>query len=88
VYLFHINTTISPSLSASRTADEQFIVSGKGRSSLNIEGIICQGFALTALTCAAFCGIAILLTFFMHTTVRKDGPAIAGCRWHVNTVNA
>jgi MFS transporter, DHA2 family, methylenomycin A resistance protein len=70
VYLFHINTTIPASLIASRAAADQFIVSGKGISHLITEGIIIQGFRLTALTCFILCSSAMVLIFFMRTRTR------------------
>ena len=70
VYLFHINTTLPASLMANRAAADQFIVSGKGVSHLVIEGIVFQGFKLTALTCFILCAVAVILIFFMRTRTR------------------
>ncbi len=75
VYLFHVNTTLSASLAASRAAADQFIISDKGVSSLVAERIIFQGFGLTALTCSILCGGAVVLIFFMRTQARKKGIA-------------
>ncbi|MEO8970523.1 MAG: DHA2 family efflux MFS transporter permease subunit [Ktedonobacteraceae bacterium] len=76
VYLYHINTTLSASSATSRTAADQFLVHGKGVSSLITERIILQGFGLTALTCFILCGGAIVLIFFMRPQTRKKGIAM------------
>src|ERR1700694_4865638 len=76
VYLFHINTTIPASLATSRSAADQFIVSGKGASHLLIEGSIFQGFRLTALACLILCSSAAVLVFFMRTRARKKGARL------------
>jgi MFS transporter, DHA2 family, methylenomycin A resistance protein len=73
VYLFHMNTTLPSSLATSRAAADQFIVSGEGASRRLIEGVILQGFKLTALTCLVLCGSAAVLAFFLRTRVRKKG---------------
>jgi hypothetical protein len=73
VYLFHMNTTLPSSLATSRAAADQFIVSGAGASRLIIEGVILQGFKLTALTCLVLCGSAAVLAFFIRTRLRKKG---------------
>jgi predicted MFS family arabinose efflux permease len=73
VYLFHINTTLPPFLTTRQAAADQFIVSGKGASRLIIEGVILQGFKLTALACLIFCGSAAVLAFFIRTRLRKKG---------------
>jgi hypothetical protein len=73
VYLFHVNTTLPSSLATSRAAADQFIVSGEGASRLIIEGVILQGFKLTALTCLILCGSAAVLAFFIRTRLRKKG---------------
>ncbi len=73
VYLFHINTTLPSSLTASRTAADQFIVSGAGASRLLVEGVILQGFKLTALACLVFCGSAAVFAFFMRTRLLDKG---------------
>ena len=75
VYLFHINTTLPSSLATSRTAADQFIVSEVGASHLIIEGVILQGFKLTALTCLVLCGSAAVLAFFIRTRWRTRGIA-------------
>ena len=36
-----------------------------------IEGVILQGFKLTALTCLVLCGSAAVLAFFIRTRWRK-----------------
>ena len=73
VYLFHMNTTLPSSLATSRAAADQFIVSGAGASRLIIEGVILQGFKLTALACLVLCGSAAVLAFFIRTRLRKKG---------------
>ncbi len=75
VYLFHINTTLPSSLATSRAAADQFIVSEVGASRLMIEGVILQGFKLTALTCLVLCGSAAVLAFFIRTRWRTRGIA-------------
>ena len=37
-----------------------------------IEGVILQGFKLTALTCLVLCGSAAVLAFFIRTRLRKQ----------------
>jgi MFS transporter, DHA2 family, methylenomycin A resistance protein len=71
VYLFHINTTLSSSLTTSKAA-AQFIVSGVGASRPVIEAAILQGFKLTALTCLILCVSAAVLAFFLRTRSRKQ----------------
>jgi len=75
VYLFHINTTLPSSLATSRAAADQFIVAEVGASRLIIEGVILQGFKLTALTCLVLCGSAAVLAFFIRTRWRTRGIA-------------
>ncbi|MHB8596170.1 MAG: DHA2 family efflux MFS transporter permease subunit [Ktedonobacteraceae bacterium] len=75
VYLFHVNTTLPASLATHRAAADQFLVSGKGASSLVIEKIILQGFGLTSLTCCILCGSAVVLIFFMRSQTRKKSLA-------------
>src|SRR2546421_6380331 len=73
VYLFHVNTSLPSSLATSRAAADQFLVSGEGASRMIIEGVILQGFKLTALTCLILCGSAAVLAFFIRTRLRKKG---------------
>src|SRR5947209_5426100 len=73
VYLFHVNTTLPSSLATSRASADQFIVSGEGASRLILEGVILQGFKLTALTCLILCGSAAVLAFFIRSRLRKKG---------------
>jgi MFS transporter, DHA2 family, methylenomycin A resistance protein len=75
VYLFHINATLPSSLTTSRAAADQFIVSEVGASRLMIEGVILQGFKLTALTCLVLCGSAAVLAFFIRTRWRTRSIA-------------
>lgn len=76
VYLTHINTSLPASLSTSRTAANQFIISGIGAGRLVVEAVIYQGFKLTALACAALCASAIIAAFFMRTR-SQAGETIA-----------
>ena len=71
VYLFHVSTTIPASLTTSRAAVDQFIISGQGLSHLLTEMIIFQGFKLTALTCFILCSAAVVLICFMRPQARK-----------------
>jgi len=71
VYLFHIQTAIPESLTASRAAAEQFINAGKGVDYLLIEGSIVQGFRFTALACLLLCSSAMVLIIFMRTQASK-----------------
>lgn len=71
VYLFHINTTLPPHLTTNRAAADQFIAPGAGIDHLIIEGIILQGFKLTALACVVLCAGAIVCAFFMRTPLRE-----------------
>lgn len=71
VYLFHINTALPPHLTTSQAAADQFIAPGAGRDHLIIEGIILQGFKLTALACVVLCAGAIVCAFFMRTPLRE-----------------
>src|SRR3984893_4206467 len=73
IYLFHINTTLPSSLATSRAAADQFIASGKGASRLVIEGVILQGFKLTALTCLVLCVGAAIFAFFTRTRLLEKG---------------
>ena len=73
VYLFHMNTALPSSLATSRAAADQFIASGEGASHLIIEGVILQGFKLTALTCLVLCGSAAVLAFFIRKRLGKRG---------------
>ncbi len=73
VYLFHINTTLPSSLATSRVAADQFIASGKGASRLVVEGVILQGFKLTALTCLVLCVGAAIFAFFTRTRLLEKG---------------
>ena len=75
VYLFHINTTLPSSLAPSRSAADQFMVSGGGASRLLIEAVILQGFKLTALTCLVLCSGAAVLAFFLRRRWRKRDMA-------------
>jgi MFS transporter, DHA2 family, methylenomycin A resistance protein len=73
VYLLHMNTTLPSTLTASRAAADQFVVSGEGAGRVMIEAVILQGFKLTALTCLVLCGGAAVLAFFIRTHLRKKG---------------
>ena len=75
VYLFHVSTTLPASLAISRTAVDQFIISGQGVSQLVTEMIIFQGFKLTALTCFILCSAAVVLICFMRPQARKEESA-------------
>lgn len=67
VYLFHINTTLASASIGSRAAADQFLVSGTGAHHLLLEGVIIQGFRLTALVCFVLCIGAAILTYFMRS---------------------
>jgi MFS transporter, DHA2 family, methylenomycin A resistance protein len=69
VYLFHINTTLP--LDSSRAAADQFTATGVGVGRLVVEGVILQGFQLTALAGLVFCGSAVVFAFFMRTPLRQ-----------------
>lgn len=71
VYLSHVNTALPASLTASRVAADQFIVSGAGVNRLLIEGVILQGFQLTALACVILCGSAAVFALLMRTSLHK-----------------
>ncbi len=71
VYLFHINTTLPPSLTVSRAAADQFLVAGIGVSRAVAAGVILQGFKLTALAGLVFCITAAIFAFFMRTRLSK-----------------
>ena len=73
VYLFQVNTTLPSSLTTSQAAADQFIASGEGASRLVVEGVILQGFKLTALTCLVFCAGAAIFAFFMRTHLLEKG---------------
>ena len=71
VYLFHINTTLPAHLTTSRAAADQFTAPGAGVGHLVVEGVILQGFQLTALACVVLCGSAAVFAFFMRTPLRQ-----------------
>ena len=73
VYLFHINTTLPARLATSRAAADQFIVSGEGINRLVVDGVILQGFKLTALACLLLCGSAAVCALFMRTRLLEKG---------------
>jgi EmrB/QacA subfamily drug resistance transporter len=82
-YLFHINTALPSHLTASRAAADQFIAPGAGVARLLVEGVILQGFQLTALACVVLCGSAAVFAFFMRTPLlqkraRHAQPAVEG----------
>lgn len=71
VYLFHINTALPASLTASKVAADQFVVSG-GVSRLVVEGVILQGFKLTALACVVLCAVAAVAALLMRTRQQPE----------------
>lgn len=73
VYLFHINTTLPARLATSRAAADQFIASGEGISRLLVDGVILQGFKLTALACLMLCASAAACALFMRTRAAEKG---------------
>ena len=73
VYLFHVNTTIPASLVASRTAADQFLLSGQGANRLVLESSIVEGFKLIALACLLLCCGAAILVFLVRAQARKKG---------------
>lgn len=75
VYLFHINTSLPSSLAIGRAAADQFIASGEGAGRLVVEGIILQGFKLTALACLVLCGSAAAVALLMRTQLREKSVA-------------
>lgn len=76
IYLTHINTTLPPSLSISRAAASQFIISGIGAGRFIVESVIYQGFKLTALACAVLCACAMTAAFFMRTRTRASETVV------------
>jgi len=73
VYLFHINTTLPVSLTTSRAAADQFLITGEGARRMLVEGAILQGFKLTALACFVLCVMAAFLAFFTRTRLLEKG---------------
>lgn len=71
IYLFHINTALPQSLTASRAAADQFLVSG-GVNRLVVEGVILQGFKLTALACVVLCAVAAVAAFLIRTQQQPE----------------
>ena len=71
VYLSHINTTLPAHLTASRAAADQFTAPGAGVGHLVVEGVILQGFQLTALAGVVLCGSAAVFAFFMRKPLRQ-----------------
>ena len=71
IYLFHINTALPQSLTASRATADQFLVSG-GVNRLVVEGVILQGFKLTALACVVLCAVAAVAALLMRTQQQPE----------------
>jgi len=67
VYLFHIDTAFPERDAVVRLSAEQFVVLGRGAARLMEEVAIFQGFALVALICALWCGVALVLALFVRS---------------------
>lgn len=76
IYLSHINATLPQSLSASRAAADQLIISGAGAGRIVVESAILSGFKLTALACAVLCAGAMVAAFFMRARTRSNEAVV------------